>query len=97
MYILVGLISLYLLFFFLSSEGGAAQWLRGKMAQVAKEEGAGLTEYALLLALIAIVCIAILWQLICYIWYPLCYLYCTFYVQNNGPPCPLDCSVCPYE
>jgi pilus assembly protein Flp/PilA len=68
MYILILLISLYILFLFLSSKGEAVQWLRGKTASlqnkatqvVADEAGQGLVEYALILVLVAVVVIAIL-------------------------------------
>ena len=61
MYILISITFLYLLFLFLSSEGGAAQWVRGKTTQfIVREEGQSLTEAALLMVLIAILLIIIL-------------------------------------
>lgn len=98
MYILISIACLYVLFLFLSSEG-RAEWVRGKTVQVmngwqhgmqrmVKEEGQSLTEYGLLLALIAIVCIAILWWLGCYIWWIICFFVRFFGGECGSEPCP---------
>jgi pilus assembly protein Flp/PilA len=103
MLVLALILSLYSFLLLLSSENGVTNWLQEKTAQamdgwengmrrMAREEGQGLVEYALLIVFIALIIIIILTVLGRRIYLIFCFIICIF--RNGYGNCTLiSCTV----